>query len=128
MREMTTGRMDTAIKEKWVNALRSGDYDQTQGVLKTLNQDGEFHYCCLGVLCETLELPSMPRVTLEDGSPLRGTFQFKTGEPTGVMYALLSPHLRQKLGITTEQEALLTEMNDRGEPFEMIADWIEGHL
>jgi hypothetical protein len=40
--------MNQEIKEKWVNALRSGDYEQGQGALRNL--DGQ--YCCLGVLCD----------------------------------------------------------------------------
>ena len=39
--------MDKELKEKWVAALRSGDYGQTTGCLV----DGRGH-CCLGVLCE----------------------------------------------------------------------------
>ena len=39
--------MKPSIKEMWVNALLSGDYSQTTGVLRS--NDG---YCCLGVLCD----------------------------------------------------------------------------
>lgn len=39
--------MNKDIKTRWVAALRSGEYTQTKGYLKTA--DG---YCCLGVLCE----------------------------------------------------------------------------
>ena len=39
--------MNKDIKTLWVAALRSGDYEQAQGVLK---RDGGF--CCLGVLCD----------------------------------------------------------------------------
>jgi len=41
--------MDKEVKQKWVDALRSGKYKQGQGYLRT--PDG---YCCLGVLCEVL--------------------------------------------------------------------------
>lgn len=34
-------------RERWVNELKSGDYDQDTSYLKT--DDG---YCCLGVLCD----------------------------------------------------------------------------
>lgn len=36
---------------KWVNALRSGDYRQTDGTLRRDNGDGT-SFCCLGVLCD----------------------------------------------------------------------------
>ena len=39
--------MNAEIKQLWVDALRSGDYTQGQGGLKTATG-----YCCLGVLCE----------------------------------------------------------------------------
>lgn len=39
--------MNQEYKEKWVAALRSGDYKQGRGRLQ--NEDG---FCCLGVLCD----------------------------------------------------------------------------
>jgi len=39
--------MKPKVKEKWLKALRSGEYKQTKGQLKD-----EKGYCCLGVLCE----------------------------------------------------------------------------
>ena len=39
--------MNSQIKERWVRALRSGQYEQTKGILH--NNQG---YCCLGVLCD----------------------------------------------------------------------------
>lgn len=37
--------MNAELKDKWLAALRSGEYQQTRSALK--NEDG---YCCLGVL------------------------------------------------------------------------------
>jgi hypothetical protein len=39
--------MDPVLKEKWITALRSGEFRQGREVLK---RDGT--YCCLGVLAE----------------------------------------------------------------------------
>lgn len=39
--------MKQEIKEKWVAALRSGEYNQTKGYLR--NNEG---FCCLGVLTD----------------------------------------------------------------------------
>ena len=39
--------MNPKVKKLWVDALRSGEYKQTQAHLK--NKQG---YCCLGVLCD----------------------------------------------------------------------------
>ena len=45
-------KMNQTAKAKWVEALRSGEFQQGQGSLKRLNSDGSFGHCCLGVLCE----------------------------------------------------------------------------
>jgi len=39
--------MKQEIKQRWIDALRSGEYPQTMGKLRD-----EGGYCCLGVLCE----------------------------------------------------------------------------
>jgi hypothetical protein len=39
--------MNPEIKARWVAALRSGEYQQTTGNLRTENG-----FCCLGVLCD----------------------------------------------------------------------------
>lgn len=44
--------MKTAIKNKWVKALRSGNYKQTTGALMKKRTDGKMGFCCLGVLCD----------------------------------------------------------------------------
>jgi len=46
---------------KWIQALRSGKYSQTQGVLQS--KEG---YCCLGVACRVL-IPKRKLVLYEDG-------------------------------------------------------------
>lgn len=40
--------MKPEIKAKWVAALRSGEYEQGKGALRTANDK----FCCLGVLCD----------------------------------------------------------------------------
>lgn len=41
--------MNKEVKEKWIAALRSGNYKQCKGMLRS--SDG---FCCLGVLCDVL--------------------------------------------------------------------------
>jgi hypothetical protein len=43
--------MKKEIAERWVAALRSGEYKQTKNILGRVDGD-EKYYCCLGVLCE----------------------------------------------------------------------------
>jgi hypothetical protein len=52
--------MDHEIKKQWVDALRSGQYPQTNRVLRSSGTVPAF--CCLGVLCEVL-----PDVTWDSG-------------------------------------------------------------
>lgn len=52
-------KLKPEVKEKWTAALRSGDYKQGIGQLKRTNYSGvksEPSFCCLGVLCEVLEV------------------------------------------------------------------------
>ena len=41
------------LQKKWIEALESGKYKQGTGYLCQKGPDGQFRYCCLGVLCET---------------------------------------------------------------------------
>ena len=57
------------VKNKWVEALRSGKYKQGRGQLNSENR-----YCCLGVLCEVfiaeggaLNVRHLARVTEYNG-------------------------------------------------------------
>ena len=45
--------MKKEVAELWVKALRSGDYRQGFGRLRT----PEDNYCCLGVLCDISPIP-----------------------------------------------------------------------
>lgn len=43
--------MKQEIKASWLEALRSGRFEQTDGALSKV-RDGRLKHCCLGVLCE----------------------------------------------------------------------------
>lgn len=43
--------IEAKTKDAWLEALRSGDYDQGTGVLYSEERNS---YCCLGVLCAVL--------------------------------------------------------------------------
>lgn len=64
--------MKQEVKDKWVAALRSGDYQQTHGKLaKQLSPTSPMGHCCLGVLCE---------LAIEDGVPInRETLPYGDG-------------------------------------------------
>lgn len=43
--------MNSEVKKKWLNALRSGEYKQGTNFLHKILND-EHMFCCLGVLCD----------------------------------------------------------------------------
>lgn len=104
------------LAQKWVEALRSGEFSQTRGCLR----DGEGH-CCLGVACE-LFVPESEKDTSQSL-----TYYMNAGGklPDAVMQALgLRTHggnFQNWLGRSTS----LAERNDSGATFEEIADIIE---
>ena len=52
-----TSPMDPVVKQQWIDALRSGEFEQAQSVLNTNGA-----YCCLGVLCELAIRAGVPVV------------------------------------------------------------------
>ena len=52
-------KLTKELKEKWITALESGEYEQGSGQLKSTNgadSDTGCKHCCLGVLAEVMEL------------------------------------------------------------------------
>lgn len=108
--------MKEEIKDRWVEALRSGKYKQGRKVLKK----GK-NFCCLGVLCDItkdeLGLEWNARIPASDS--LDGERLFL---PLSVKdYAGLSAR-NPGVGVKA-----LSDMNDTGVKFNRIADLIEKH-
>lgn len=97
--------MDAELKKKWIEALRSGKYEQAKGVLR--NGDA---YCCLGVLCS---LDPEFRDWAQYSQSVSAPPVARTGLCGG---GFPSPALQ------------LAEMNDKGATFDEIANHIEAHL
>jgi hypothetical protein len=92
--------MDKELKQKWVAALRSGEYKQTVGVLK----NHENCYCALGVLHDIKD-PNGWFEGFKGYGHTTGTGEIMTGEPLWVN---------------------ILEMNDKEEKsFPEIAEYIE---
>lgn len=115
--------MNPEIKQKWIDALRSGKYKQTDSALATL--DG---YCCLGVACEVFATEARLK---KSGPDSDGDYSYN-GET-----AYLPPSLAEYMGIDWRGtllkpvggKATLAELNDEvGYTFEQIADVIEEQL
>jgi hypothetical protein len=116
--------MNPEIKAQWTAALRSGEYQQGTGQLAQ-KHEGEWQFCCLGVLCE-LAVKADQDVTVTDGNIDR----LYDGQA-----ALLPRSVAGWAGINTYgdfyadgYDQSLTAKNDNGMPFTEIADLIEKYL
>lgn len=91
------------LKTAWVGALRSGEYTQGRDFLE---KDGKF--CCLGVLCDVLR----PDKCREFRDPFK---------------EVIHQNVLETIGMSSHVQNDLAEMNDEGDSFEQIADWIASH-
>jgi hypothetical protein len=99
--------MKRELRDRWVAALRSGEYKQGRDQLRT--PGGSF--CCLGVLAETVG-------ARRDG--YRYHFEGDTHSR--------SLDVPETLVGGLEQSALIDMNDDAEEPFSVIADWIEANV
>jgi|LakMenE01Jun11ns_1017448.scaffolds.fasta_scaffold9843616_2 hypothetical protein len=127
--------MEKALKEKWLEALRSGQYKQTIGVLKMQSENGDCRYCCLGVLCdvsgegEWVEGEWIEGEWIESPLPDAWFCEFGYTFVDATMTGALSPEFRKRHGIPLKTRDLLIGMNDnKGMSFKEIADWIETNI
>jgi hypothetical protein len=99
------------LKRVWIDALRSGDYEQCQDTLHNLTKGG---YCCLGVALKVWGLATDEAMGAE--VDLEGFTQY--GGPK---------ELYDKLRVVIDTEVVEKgiDMNDQGKPFPLIADMIE---
>lgn len=109
--------------QKWVDALRSGDYAQGRDTLTEVSVNGIMRHCCLGVACQ---------VAIADGVPITtftrpGCVEYLDSEdPEGNGYSTttLPPAVESWLGIGYDYGWLAT-LNDSGSDFDSIATEIE---
>ena len=107
--------MDRELREKWITALRSGQYKQARNVLVDGNRfSGSISYCCLGVLllCDGWNDPARAHGVID-------------GQELGTSYL-------RRIGMYSDHHRDLINMNDgRGthpHSFAEIADYVESQL
>jgi len=126
--------MNPKIKAEWVAALRSGQYQQSEGALRDANDK----YCCLGVLCEIARkhevdlIVTGPHDDYEDGFSNNWVYD-GTDEllPDAVVEwaELDSDNPEVQVGVDGERVwEGLANVNDRGTPFPAIAEMIDNSL
>jgi hypothetical protein len=107
--------MNPELKKLWLEALRSGNYEQTRFYLRF--GDG---YCCLGVLCDLHPDVDWIRNISECAFYPFGVEERDLGN--------LPDKASSWSGLTNDQKNILMSMNDWGKSFEEIADYIEKNL
>lgn len=103
--------MNQELKQKWLEALQSGKYEQCQEFLNIDNKQ----FCCLGVLCEVAGLKSYQ-------STKSDIYYYEEYE-----FNCISDQPKDFPSVETQK--YLADMNDKDEAtFAEIADWIEANL
>lgn len=126
--------MKPEIKQRWIQALRSGKYEQDRGVLRSVQTDG---FCCLGVLCD-LYIQDHSDAQWEHGiGDDRFALYGETGVlPCSVMTWAGLTDTNPSVKVPNDDDTVycgncgssLAGLNDLGRSFEQIAQIIEEQL
>lgn len=122
--------MDKQIKQRWIDALRSGDYIQGAG---RLHDPEENSFCCLGVLCD-LYIKDHSKSTAWSFGPsvneeaINATEGYLPGEV--IDWAKLQSSFSGDLVVYQDDGTGIevTELNDSGASFRKIARYIESSI
>ena len=121
-------KMEPKAKAAWLMALRSGAYKQGQGYLRSKSNK----FCCLGVLCDlgakkdwqgchntvnAWQYSSAPECNPRD-----------TDSNDQTPNTFPPHHVVDRANLDMVAMDTLAKMNDDGESFADIADWIEKNL
>lgn len=117
--------MNSELKAKWIEALRSGAFWQGRQHLRQSNDDeaGSYSYCCLGVLGVVCKASFDADVEDEK-------LQAKMKLPSGAYSTneTLTTQILHELGMSSSVGSRLITLNDdKRLSFSEIADWIEKH-
>lgn len=110
--------MKPEIKEKWLAALRSGEYKQGQCALR--KKDNKF--CCLGVLADLYAKEMGIEWKMEEDC-------YKILDQGGTLPIWIADWAEiMSDGYVDRDHLTLASMNDHGHTFSEIADVIEKHF
>jgi hypothetical protein len=108
------------LKAKWIEALRSGKFEQIKGSLRARISETPTEvigHCCLGVLCEVADLPKAPMLS---GYTFQGG-HWRNGTPSTLFL--------DEIDLDRQDVDELVNLNDNLEKsFEEIADYIEANI
>lgn len=130
--------MNKKIKERWVKALRSGEFEQGIGNLCRVSPDGKRTYCCLGVLSQlAVRSHVIPKGQFHGNYDDDGVDLYSFGEDESVHYT--PTEVQEWAGLDCHNPRVdghsLADYNDGNEwagvpkkNFNEIADLIEENL
>ncbi len=119
-------KMKPEIKEKWLAALRSGEYQQCAGALRRSDHHGNLTHCCLGVLCDLAAKDGIGKWEAEHF--ISGGYRdigLLTGE---VVEWAGTQDYNPDVVVDDAKGSNLAMLNDNGRTFAEIADVIEAQL
>ena len=100
--------------QEWVDALRSGDYNQTKETLKGELPDGGVGYCCLGVLADIMGYEIEVATYVGDEKDIL----YETEGPINIY-----TKFKEEIGVKFIDH--LIKCNDEGMSFDDISNLIE---
>lgn len=106
--------MTPELKKRWVDALRSGMYEQGQKTLRSPSN----RFCCLGVLCDVVAPEEWQAP--DDNRPMG--FSHMQGK------SMPSDGFLSSIDMPWHEAGKLARMNDDGKGFLTIAEYIEANL
>lgn len=125
--------MKPEIKEQWIEALTSGEYEQGYSALRTHDDK----YCCLGVLCDLAVKSGIAKWEQLDGDWAIVHIAKDINDTADFGVGLLPKFMRNWSGVENDDGAVsmatgrysLTALNDiHKDTFARIAEIIEGNL
>lgn len=112
--------MKKDLKEKWIKALKSGEYEQGKHSLRSIYDK----YCCLGVLAHLVDPEGFSELKQTIGYGRVFRYLGKTSGPQ-----FLPRNLIKELGLSQEDLSELMDMNDHQEKsFCEISNWISANI
>jgi hypothetical protein len=126
--------MNPEIKALWIEALRSGEYQQGKDQLKS----AEGKYCCLGVLCDLARKEGLGEWRPNSdgfGAPTGGNEFVASRDELDARWSSLPTAVADWAGTSHDpvvfgglSTSSLANLNDTGMSFEDIADVIESEM
>ena len=127
--------MKIELKEKWLAALRSGEYKQcTRALVGTADDGSGVGYCCLGVLAKVAGLNVISGEFTNDKGEIDevdgvGDSPFDAlRDEYNPIWELADEHGSEKPPFKGRVLSEAIDMNDTDHSFIEIADYLETHL